>query len=364
MSQELGPNARELLGVVAFFPQGLDENNLDWLFPTLPDGTSVSDTLCNLSLAYRSGGFIMMLAPLRDHLYPKDPKSSQLLCTTKDHYFSRLAVLVDPLNPGFEEARWIISEDTNVEHLLDVFTCAGADSDDVWDACSFFMLHLYWHKPRPVVLGSKIEGLPDSHPSKQECLFMLSRLYSLVGNHVERKRLLGHTSKLYRERGDDLRVAATLLLLSDVNWKLGFHEEGTSQAKEALEFYERLLHVLGQARSLLGLARMLYDDNQFDEAEQAASRALDLSSGEDDQFQVSACHRCLGHIHRRKEEGEAAINHFNAALGIASRFNWRNEQVLCHLSLAELFADEGRLTFRSSTPNHMQLTTRATLVAY
>jgi len=41
MFQELGPDARGLLEVIVFFPQGVYEDNLNWLFPTISDGTNI-----------------------------------------------------------------------------------------------------------------------------------------------------------------------------------------------------------------------------------------------------------------------------------------------------------------------------------
>ena len=184
--RDLGPDARDLLSVIAFFPQGVDEKNLDWLFSTITNRRTMFDKFCVLSLTYRSNDFVTMLAPLRDYLRPEDPMSSPLLCATKELYFSRLSVYVNPGEPGFEKARWIIPEGVNVEHLLDVFTSIDAGSVDVWNACYNFMEHLYWHKARLVMLGPKIEGLPDVHPSKPGCLGYLSLLFDAVGNYVER----------------------------------------------------------------------------------------------------------------------------------------------------------------------------------
>ena len=340
--RELGPAARDLLGVVAFFPQGTDEKNLDWLFPTTSDRKKIFDKFCVLSLTYRSNGFITMLAPLQDYLCSKDPASSPLLCAAKERYFRRLSVWLTPYNPRFEEARWITSEDVNVEHLLVVFTSIDANSEGVWDACTNFIRHLYWHKRRLVVLGSRIEGLPDNHPSKPQCLVELSQLFDSVGIPAECKRLLTHALKLRRERGDDTQVALILRFLSDANRLLNLEREGIQQAEEALEIYERLGNESGQGYALKDLAWLLYQDKQLDAAEEAGTRAIDLLLGEGIQFAVCTCYRVLGLICCSKGEAEKATNHFEAALEIASSFNWHDQQFWCRYSLGQLFLGRGR----------------------
>ena len=335
----LGPEARDLLGVVAFFPQGVDEKNIDWLFPTTPDRRNIFDKFCVLSLAYRSNGFITTLAPLRDYLSPRDPKSSPLLSATKDLYFTRLSVHLYPPNPGFREARWIVSEDVNVEHMLDVFASIDTDSSDFWNTCIRFIQHLYWHKPRETVLRSKIEDLPDDHRFKPSCLHELSSLFESVGNHAVRKKLLTHALVLSRKQGDDAEVAQTLGELSDVNGWLGLYGEGIQQAKEASEIYERLGETLKQARCLNDLARSLSADNQLDSAEDVASRTINLISEKGDEFLLCQSHRVLGDIYQSKKEKEKAIHHFEAALGIASRFDWKSQLFWIHYGLASLLID-------------------------
>jgi len=340
--QELGPDARVLLGVVAFFPQGVDENNLEWLFPTISNRTSIFDRFCILSLTHRSNGFITMLAPLRDYLSPNDPNTSLLLLATKEHYFTRMSVNIDLNKPDFEETQWITSEDINVEHLLDVFTRIDTNSDDTWRACAKFMEHLSWHKKRLTILKPKIQDLPDDHPSKPECLLQLAHLIYSVGNHVERKRLLTHALNLWRKQENDGKVAETLMELSNVNRVIGLHKEGIPQVKEALEICGRLSDTNEQAYCLIMLAFLLCSDNQLDAAEESAFRAIDLLPEKGHQFNVCESHRALANIYQSKGDTEKAIHHFEVALGISSSFNWHETLFYLHYELAKLLCCKGR----------------------
>jgi len=125
-------------------------------------------------------------------------KSFPLLCTAKERYFDRLSVYLDPHNPDFDEARWLISEDINVEHLLGVFTTIDGDLDGVWKACVEFVGHVYWRKTQLTMLRARMEGLPDDQRSKPDCLFELSWILDSIGNRAESKRLLIHALKLKR----------------------------------------------------------------------------------------------------------------------------------------------------------------------
>ena len=341
MFRELGPDARSLLEVVAFLPQGVDEKNTDWLFPIIPDVQNILDGFCILSLAYRNNGFITMLAPLRDHLRPKDPASSPLLNAIKETYFARLSGEILPGQPGFEEARWITTEDVNVEYLLDVFTTIDTNSASIWDTCAKFMAQLNLHKPRLVTLGRKIKELPDSHPFKPQCLKVLSQLFDSVGNFVECKQLLCHSLKLCRDQNDDFQVSQTLECLSNANRLLGFSAEAVQQAKEAFEILKRTQgSAILQAECSINLAWVLLHDGKLDAAKEAGSRAIDLLQEMGEELRVSRAHRILGEVYQSKGKMRKAIHHFEEALRIASPLNATGDLFWLNHSLAEAFSTE------------------------
>jgi tetratricopeptide (TPR) repeat protein len=341
--RSLGPGVRDLLGAIAFFPQGLDEKNIDWLFPTISDRKNLIDILCVLSLMYRSSGFVTMLPPIRDYFCPQDPRSSPLLCATRDRYFSRLSVDANSDSPKSGEGSWVVSEDVNIEHLLNVFTSTDPQAEGLWDACYHFMIHLYWHKPRRTSLGSKIEALSDEHPSKPKCLSQLAQLFRKVGNHTEQKRLMSHTLELERRRGNKAQVAATLRYLSDANRLLHLNQEGIRQTKEALEIAERIGDTIEQAECLRYLALLLIEGGQSDAAEKAASRAIGLVPAEGQEFLVCKLHLVLGQANRFKGKKEKALHHYETSLRIASPFNWHFILFWIHYNLAELFGDGRKL---------------------
>lgn len=168
-------------------------------------------------------------------------------------------------------------------------------------------------------------------------MLKLSQLFDAVGNHAEFKRILAHSLVLWGNRRDTFQVAQTLMYLVDANRILGHTKEGVLQAKEAVEIYERTRFLLGQAHALQQFARLLFEDGQVADAEEAATRALDLAIDRDEKSMVCRCHRVLGEIYQSKGETEKAVSHFEATIEIASSFNWHHELFWTHYTLASPF---------------------------
>jgi tetratricopeptide (TPR) repeat protein len=144
---------------------------------------------------------------------------------------------------------------------------------------------------------------------------------------------------LWRERGSDHWVAKTLVKLSRASRDIRLHEEGIQQAKEALEIFERLCDVERQADCLGCLAWSLYSNKEFDAAEEAAFRVIDLRE-KDKQFRVCNSYRVLGNTNQSKGDIRKAIHHFELALGIGSPFNWHGTLFCVNYELAQLFHSE------------------------
>ena len=87
----------------------------------------------------------------------------------------------------------------------------------------------------------------------------------------------------------------------------------------------------------------MYLDKQYDAAEEAALRAIDLlMAKKGNEFPVCECYRVLGEISHSKGETEKAVKQFETAIGIASSCNWHNPLFWNNYSLAELFFGENR----------------------
>ena len=348
MFKELGPHARDLLGVVGFFPLGVDEKNLDWLFPTIANRKDIFDRFSVLSLTYRNKGFVTMLAPLRDHFCPKDqdPMSASLLCLTKEQYFNRLSISLETMTPTNDKTQWITSEDANVEHLLDVFTLVDTNSEGVWDACRNFIQHLCLHKPRPLVFGPRIERLPDDYPSKTQCMLDLSELSSRVKNSTEAHRLLTHTLKLYRERGDNDQVAKALRKLSQASFELGLIEEGIQQAGEAMTISRQIGDIVGVIGCHIRLSSLFRRAERNDEADECESRLIELTntllaSSYLEPMLRGLVHDSLAQIYFNKRDMEQATSHAETALRIGG-ITVRSNLFTRYHTMARIHMENGR----------------------
>jgi len=137
MFTSLGPDARDILGVIAILPQGVSEAELEWIFPTVSDIRDIVDTLIILSLIHWSDGFVTMLAPFREY-FKADKYSCPLFVSTKNQYLTRLGDIARDSGHGRvrpQDIWWLVSEEVNVKTLLTLSVEVDPESQDIQRIC-------------------------------------------------------------------------------------------------------------------------------------------------------------------------------------------------------------------------------------
>jgi len=120
------------------------------------------------------------------------------------------------------------------------------------------------------------------------------------------------------------------------------NKEGMEQVKEGLVIFERLGRTAQQAEYLVSLATLPRRDEQFDAAEDAASRAINLLPEKGNQTIVCYGRRVLGEICCSKGDTEKAVHHFEVTLGIASSLGLINQLFWIRFAMALLFFGQDR----------------------
>ncbi|KAG1775410.1 hypothetical protein EV702DRAFT_1199430 [Suillus placidus] len=217
--QNLGEDGHRALAIIAFLPQGLNENLASKLLPSLPQVDAICDVLCMQSLVYRQDNFIKMLAPIRhyvrDSLQAPDSTCSQEI---RAFYYRT----VDSCSQERDQyADIIISDHLNIEQVV-AFNIAHI-SDGVeragYNACRNFFGCLIWHLPRPTTLTPAISNIVENSSTwalKANCLSALAQLYTTLSQLVEASQAFQAAEALYLTAGDPESMGYCLITRADL----------------------------------------------------------------------------------------------------------------------------------------------------
>ncbi|KAG2143018.1 hypothetical protein DEU56DRAFT_910958 [Suillus clintonianus] len=215
---DLGVDGRRALAIIAFLPQGLNEDLASDLLPSLPQVDAICDVLCMQSLVYRQDKFIKMLAPIRhyvqDSLSPPDSTCLQEICA---FYYRSIDCCSEDRD---QYADIIISDHLNIEHVI-AFKLAHVpdDIEQIYNACRLFLRCLEEHLPRPTTLTLAIYNIVENSSTlslKARCLLALAQLYDKLSQLAEAVRAFQAAEALYLAVDDLDSMAYCLTIRADV----------------------------------------------------------------------------------------------------------------------------------------------------
>ncbi|KAH7917851.1 hypothetical protein BV22DRAFT_1135067 [Leucogyrophana mollusca] len=344
---KLGNDARRVMEVAAFLPQGINENALGDFLPDIANVHSVVDALCRLSLMYRKPGAYTMLSPIRIHIsgtHQGRDIASIDLTHVRRYYYTQLA----DIRYRDDGASWIRTEDANLEQLIahDLSRATRKDMAVACRACYHFIAQLRLHKPRPIALHPVILSLPDSDrptkllsflksvrrprpgqaPSygKADCVLVLGLLAGDLANVTESIDLLAAAKQLFLLDQDHDMAAWCLQQIASEYTYLGKVADAERTLQEALTTRRkyRVLSPSGEAGINLHLGNALICRGRLQEAVVLLASAREYFEHRgDDTTGLSWAMSSQGEVELISGNCLATRHHFEALLSLHTRMN-------------------------------------------
>ncbi|KAH7904341.1 hypothetical protein BJ138DRAFT_1166687 [Hygrophoropsis aurantiaca] len=320
--QRLGADARHVMEIAAFLPQGLNEKDLEHLFPTIPNIHSIVGALCRLSLMYRKKDAYTMLSPIRLHIssaHKDDDVPSLDLTHVRAYYYEQLA----QVDGEDDEGAWITTEDANLERLLahDLSRATPMDMGLICQACCQFIRQLRHHKPRTTSLRPVILRLPEGNRSrdaglhsKADCAYALALLADHLVNVTESINLYATAKRLFvLDQRHDLAALCLEYMATQYTW-LGKISIAEDMLRDALTMRQEQ-HILSsedEARINLYLGQAMMHRGRLEETRvllTSARRHFEDVNNTDD---LSETMRWQGEVELRSGNYLAARRDFEA----------------------------------------------------
>ncbi|KAG1840674.1 hypothetical protein C8R48DRAFT_765903 [Suillus tomentosus] len=212
--QGLGEDGRRILAIIAFLPQGLNDNLAGDLLPSLQEVDIICDVLRMQSLVYRQDNFIKVLAPIRHYVQDSLPvPDSTRLQEIRTFYYGTVQQCSEEQDG---HASVIISDHFNIEHVI-AFDLVHIP-EETYRACSEFLECLRWHLPRPTTLTPTILDIVENSSTyelKADCLWNLGYLSSTLSQLTDAMKISKAAEALYLATGNHKMVAQCVISCAD-----------------------------------------------------------------------------------------------------------------------------------------------------
>jgi tetratricopeptide (TPR) repeat protein len=316
---KLGDKGLEVLQVIAFLPQGVDQTKLQEFFPSVPNIQRITDTMKRLSLTYiNDAGFITMLAPIRIHVQSSGPSMPPLLLGVRSFYFNKLE------NTDRVRAKWITSEDDNIEKLVAHSLVATDDLKGAVRACYNFLYALRWNKPRTTTLAPTVRALNEVDGItfwKARSLKILGWLAEALGRYKEENELLESARQVAVTHGHASLAAECSFDMGDVQRLQNNYPAAVQYYRDALEQYQGIEDEDGVAKCLAVLGEVETRRGNIPKASRYLSDALKYREREPDSPEAADVRVRLGALEFKHGNHAEGRIHFEAALMIFTKLD-------------------------------------------